>query len=422
MSLFPSGFKQVLVNNFKHLPSAVLSGIFYGFPEKKLKFIGVTGTDGKTTTVSLIYHILHQNCLPAAMISTVSVRINDNELETGLHVTAPDPWQLRKFLRKMIEEKIKYVVLEVTSHGLDQFRVWGISYEIGVITNVTHEHLDYHRTYENYLRTKAKLFKKSKVAIVNKDDSSYDFLASKLRKSKKTKVVTYAVKAEADFTTKNFPFKTKLPGEYNQYNCLAAIAATSTLGISGEKIREAVSLFEGVTGRMEEIDAGQDFRVIVDFAHTPNALQQALKTLKVQSRRIIVVFGCAGLRDKTKRPMMGRIAGKLADFSIITAEDPRTEKVEDICGQIAEGCEEVAGKYKIVPDRQEAVNFAVNLAKKNDVVIVCGKGHEKSMCFGRTEYPWSDQEAARKAIMKVSKVSKVSNVGAQHVAPAKKES
>lgn len=414
MSHFCRSFKQVLINNFKHLPSAVLSGLFYGFPENKLKFIGVTGTDGKTTTVNLIYHILHQCGLPTAMISTVSAKINDKEFDTGLHVTAPDPWQLRKLLRKMVKEKIEYVVLEVTSHGLDQFRVWGISYEVGVITNVTHEHLDYHRTYRNYLQAKAKLLEKSKVAIVNKDDFSYGFLSAKLQKFPKTKVVTYSIKTEADFTVKNFSFITKLPGEYNRYNCLAAIAAVSTLGISGEKIRKAVSSFEGVTGRMEEINAGQDFKVIVDFAHTPNALEQALNTLRKKlnkDARLIAVFGCAGLRDKQKRPMMGEISGRIADHTVITAEDPRTEDVGKICEQIAEGCQKAKGEYTIVPDRTKAIDLAAQkLAKKGDIVVICGKGHEKSMCFGKTEYPWSDQEAVKKALLKVSRVSRVSRV------------
>lgn len=395
---------QKAVNYLKHLPSAFLALHFYQFPSKKLKVIGVTGTDGKTTTVNLIYYILRQSGLSVAMISTVSALIKDKEIDTGLHVTAPGAWQLQKLLSKMVEEGIKYVVLEVTSHGLDQFRILGIPYEVGVMTNVTSEHLDYHKTYESYLRTKAKLFEKSKVAVLNKDDESYEYLAKIIRNEnlgKDIRILSYGIKNKADFTPEAFPFKTRLPGEYNQYNCLAAIAATKTLGVAEETIRNAVATFKGVIGRMEEINEGQNFRVVVDFAHTPNALEQVLKTLKEDLKkdlRLIVVFGAAGLRDKEKRPMMGKIAGTYGDFSIVTTEDPRMEKVEDICEQIAEGCRGVGGKFKVIYNRQEAIDFAIKTAQKGDIVVICGKGHEKSMCYGTKEYPWSDQEAVRKAL------------------------
>lgn len=396
-----SRLPQKAVNYFKHLPSAFLALIFYRFPSSKLKIIGVTGTDGKTTTVNLIYSILKKSGLSVSMISTVSALIKDKEIDTGFHVTAPGAWQLQKLLRKMVDEGTKYLVLEVTSHGLDQFRVLGISYEVGVITNVTNEHLDYHQTYENYLRTKAKLFEKSKVAILNADDKSYGFLSNML-KNKGRKTLSYGVNNEADFTPKIFPFKTSLSGEYNQYNCLAAIAVSKVLGIKEETIRKAVAEFKGIVGRMEEIDEGQDFKVIVDFAHTPNALEQVLRTLKEglgKDKRLIVVFGTAGLRDKGKRPAMGKIAGRWADFSVVTAEDPRTEKVEDICEQIVQGILEVGGKFELIYNRQEAIDYAIRkLAKDGDIVVVCGKGHEKSMCYGEKEFPWSDQEAVKMAI------------------------
>jgi len=408
-----SRLPQKAVNYFKHLPSAFLALLFYRFPSSKLKIIGVTGTDGKTTTVNLIYNVLKESGLSVSMISTVSALIKDKEIDTGFHVTAPGAWQLQKLLRKMVDEETEYLVLEVTSHGLDQFRVLGISYEVGVITNVTNEHLDYHKTYETYLRTKAKLLMKSKVAILNTDDQSYEYLINTLR-NKGSKILSYGINKEADFTPKNFPFRTPLPGEYNQYNCLAAIAAAKVLGTKEETIRKAVAEFKGMVGRMEEIDEGQDFGVVVDFAHTPNALEQALKTLKEslgKDKRLIVVFGAAGLRDKEKRPAMGKIAGKWADFSVVTAEDPRIEKVEDICEQIVQGILAVGGKFKVVCKRQEAIDYAIGkLAKEGDIVVVCGKGHEKSMCYGEKEFPWSDQEAVRKALQEVSKVSQVSKV------------
>jgi len=441
---------QAAINLGFHLPKAFFASLYYRFPARKLKIIGVTGTDGKTTTVNLIYHILNFAGKKAGVVSTVSTKIGQEEIDIGFHVTAPDPRLLQKLLREMVDEKIEYAVLEATSHGLDQNRLFGLNFEIGVITNITREHLDYHKTYENYLKAKAKLLYASKLTVLNKDDQSYNNLKLKI---KNLKLITYGIKNKADFTPEAFPFKTLLPGEYNQYNCLAAIAVASQLGISQKTIQEAVASFEGVTGRMEPVNEGQDFKVIIDFAHTPNALEEVLKTLrsqkparqaspackrlalsgrpgeaggskvplrprseasKSQKSRLIVVFGAAGLRDQGKRPIMGEIACRLADLVVLTAEDPRTEDVNDIINQIAGGCEGVGARlaevgesrrgiegktYFKIPDRQEAINLAIQkLAKKGDTVIICGKGHEKSMCFGEVEYPWLDQEAVKKSL------------------------
>lgn len=402
---------QKAVNFGKHLPLAFLASIYYRFPRRNLKIIGVTGTDGKTTTVSLIYMILREAGLKTGMVSTVSAKIGDEEIETGFHVTAPDPWLLQKLLRKMKDSGMEYVILEATSHGLDQFRLWGINFEIGVLTNITHEHLDYHKTYENYLNAKAKLFKASKVAVLNKDDESYKYLDSEIQRSKDAKIVSYGIKNRADFTPQTFPFKTSLPGEYNQYNCLAAIAAVAQLKIPEEIIRQAVANFKGVIGRMEEINEGQDFKVFVDFAHTPNALKQVLSTLKARKNsqnKLIAVFGSAGFRDQTKRPLMGEIACQLADLVILTTDDPRTEGVEKIIDQIAAGCQKAGGvegrTFYRIPDRQEAINFAVQkLARQGDIVALCGKGHEITLAIGKKELPWSEHEAARKAIKLLKK-------------------
>lgn len=380
------------LKNFIHLLQAILANLIYRFPSKSLVVIGVTGTDGKTTTVHLIHHILKETGLKADLISTVSA--------PGLHATTPNSWILQKLLRQMADQKIKYVVLETTSHGLDQHRLWGIKFHTAVITNITHEHLDYHRSYENYLKAKAKLFRHVQVAVLNRDDKSFENLKLKIQNSK---LITYGIKNRADFTPQNFEFKTNLPGEYNQYNCLAAIAASSALEIPSEKIRKAVSSFKGVIGRMEEINEGQNFKFIVDFAHTPNGLENALEALKeVTKGKLIVVFGSAGLRDKQKRPMMGEVAAKLADVSVLTAEDPRTEEVNTIVEQIAQGCKKAGGiegkTFFRIPDRREAIKFAVQKAEKGDIIVICGKGHERSMCFGKTEFPWSDQEEAKRAL------------------------
>ncbi|PIV01277.1 UDP-N-acetylmuramoyl-L-alanyl-D-glutamate--2,6-diaminopimelate ligase [Candidatus Shapirobacteria bacterium CG03_land_8_20_14_0_80_39_12] len=388
---------QKAVNYLKHLPLALSALLFYRFPSRRLKVIGVTGTDGKTTTVSLIYEILKEAGLAVAMVSTVSAKIGREEIDTGFHVTAPDPWLLQKLLRRMADSGVKYVVLEATSHGLDQFRFLGINFEIGVLTNITREHLDYHKTLESYRQAKLKLLKRAKIAVLNKDDSSFELIRSKLG----NEIITYSLKNEADFTPKKFVFRTQLLGEYNQANCLAAIATASKLGVNEAVIKKAVAAFPGVKGRMEEIKAGQIFKVVVDFAHTPNGLKQALTALKEQllkGSRLITVFGAAGLRDRGKRLMMGAVAGRIADLVILTAEDPRTEKAGEICEEIAAGCRRAGAEPKIIPDREMAIRYALKEAKKDDIVVICGKGHEQSMCFGATEYPWSDQETVKKIL------------------------
>jgi UDP-N-acetylmuramoyl-L-alanyl-D-glutamate--2,6-diaminopimelate ligase len=405
------------LKNLYHLVVAFFSVLYFRYPAKKLKVIGVTGTDGKTTTIYLISHILKKAKKKNAFVSSVGAQIGDKEIDTGFHVTTPSSFPLQKLLRKIANQGYEYVVLEATSHGLDQHRLFGCHFSVGVVTNVTHEHLDYHQTYENYLRTKAKLFRGVKVAVLNRDDKSFKYLDTKIQRYKPclpagrdTKRVTYGIREKADFTPKNFKFKTSLPGEYNQYNCLAAIAVTSSLDIPEDIIRQAIASFEGLKGRMEEIDEGQDFKVYVDFAHTPNALEQVLKSLKKQltkRRRLIAVFGSAGLRDRLKRPVMGEIAARLADITVLTAEDPRTENVDKIIDQIAQGCLKERGIEKKTffraPDRGEAIRFAIKKAKKGDIVAILGKGHEKSMCFGETEYPWSDQKEVRRALKKLKK-------------------
>jgi UDP-N-acetylmuramoyl-L-alanyl-D-glutamate--2,6-diaminopimelate ligase len=393
-----------IVNLLFHLPLAIFATLYFRFPAKNLKVIGVTGTDGKTTTASLIHHCLIKGGKKAALITTISAKIGAEVIPTGFHVTSPHPWELQSLLRKIVDKGYEFVVLEVTSHGLAQHRLWGVSFYLGVITNVTHEHLDYHQTYENYLGAKAKLFKDVKIAVLNRDDKSYQYLSTKLQ-APSFKLVTYGIKNKADFTPKTFHFKTELSGEYNQYNCLAAIATTSSLKIPEEIIRRALISFPGVEGRMEAVEEGQNFKVYVDFAHTPNALKQVLKTLKVSlsaDKKLIVVFGSAGLRDRRKRPKMGQIASKMAKMVVLTAEDPRTEDIHQIINQIAKGCQKAGGVegktfYKI-PDRAEAIRFAIEKAEKDDIVVICGKGHEKTMCFGKTEYPWSDQREARRAL------------------------
>jgi len=404
------------IKNLYHLGIALLAGLFYRFPGRRLILIGVTGTDGKTTTVNLIYHLLKEAGKKVSMVSSVNAVIGQKKYETGFHVTTPDPTDIQKFLSQAVKAGSHYFILEATSHGLEQNRLFASFFNIAVVTNITHEHLDYHKTYQNYLKAKARLFKTAKIAVLNRDDKSYSFL---LNLCKKKKYLSYSLKKEADFNLKNFPFKTDLPGEYNQYNCLAAIAVATTLGIAQEEIKKALKNFKSIKGRMEEIGGGQNFKVIVDFAHTPHSLKNVLQYLKKGQKdggKLIAVFGSAGLRDKQKRFLMGKIAGKYAEITVITAEDPRTEDLDKIIEKIVQGClksgavELEKDNFKIkdnnhyfsrIPDRKEAIDFAIQkLAKEKDIVVICGKGHEKTMCFGKKEYPWSDQKAAREALSK----------------------
>jgi UDP-N-acetylmuramoyl-L-alanyl-D-glutamate--2,6-diaminopimelate ligase len=434
------------IKNYFHLLQAVIANIIYGFPARKLTVIGVTGTDGKTTTTSLIYHIIKSSGKKAAMITSVGAYIGDKVYDIGFHVTTPSSFGLQKYIKKAVEMGVKFLVLETTSHALDQNRVWGIPYEIGVLTNITHEHLDYHKTYEEYAKAKFKLLVNSEWKIVNRDDESYNLImrfgsqikfnpssistAEKLnRENPKEKMkpdkffqltthnhyITYSIKnSNADFTPIKFPYKTSLIGEFNVYNSLAAIAAAKTLGINDTDIRKALLTFSPPPGR-QEIIYDKSFRVMIDFAHTPNAFAVILPEIKkITQGRVIHVFGSAGKRDFTKRPEMGEKAAKFDDVIILTAEDPRDEKVEEISGEISSGIKGfIKGNNKgekgnkdnqkilyLIPVRKEAIEFAISLAQKGDTVILTGKSHEKSMNLGHGEEPWDEFEIAKKALEK----------------------
>jgi len=384
------------LKNLYHLLQAILAVIFYRFPARKLLVIGVTGTDGKTTTVHLIAHLLKKSGKKVAKISTVCA--------PGFHVTTPDSWHLQQFLRRAVSKGIKYVVLEATSQGLDQYRLFGCHFQIAVITNVTHEHLDYHHTWENYLKAKAKLFKKVKWAVLNKDDASYQYLNAKC-KMQNAKLMTYGIKCKAQITPKTFSFKTNLLGVYNQYNCLAAICVAKILSIPDKKIRQALRSFKPVKGRLEEIDEGQNFRIFIDFAHTPNAFRQVLPTVKKITRgKLIHVFGCTGSRDKSKRPVMGEISAQFSDKIILTHEDTYYEDLQEIIAGIEPGIKKsgkILGKdYWKIAKRREAIKKAIKMAQKGDTVLITGVGHQTTLNIGGREIPWSDQKVVREILRK----------------------
>lgn len=378
-----------------HLVVAIAANIWFRFPSRSLTVIGVTGTDGKTTTTTLIYEILKAAKLKASMITSVHAVIGGKAYDTGFHVTTPTAWWVQRYLREAVDHGDTHMVLEVTSHALSQYRVFGVQFAVSAITNVTHEHLDWHRTFEKYLQTKLTLLAQSKVAIINRDEA--DVYMSSMPYLSKKRYLTYGIRRDSMVNPKNHPFKTHLPGEFNRYNTLAALAVAEALGIDKKIASDAMKSFMGVTGRMEVITE-KPFRVIVDFAHTPNALEQALSTVrKMTKKRIIHVFGSAGLRDHSKRPLMGEASARYSDMIILTEEDYRTENIDVINDEIAAGIDEGKEVHRI-PVRKDALVFALSKAKPGDIVIITGKGHEKSLCRGSTEYPWSDQTEVKKIL------------------------
>ena len=411
-----------------------IAASFYNWPGRKLTVIGVTGTDGKTTTTNLLYQILLAAGIRAGMISTVNAVIGEDVLDTGFHVTTPDAHDVQRYLARMVESGLTHVVLETTSHGWAQYRVDACEFDIGVVTNITHEHMDEHGSYENYRAAKARLFSSLEVTsekpqgnprlgVINRDDvKSFDFLNDFIRVRKLNYGLSQGADVRAanvDFTPSGIHFtaqsrdfsvsvSSKLVGAFNISNCLAALTASVYgLQIQPEIAAQGIAGLDGIPGRMERIDLGQNFTAIVDFAHTPNALKVSLEAaremiLPVEKGRVIAVFGSAGLRDKAKRRMMAEIAAELADLTVLTAEDPRTESLEGILEEMAEGAVSKGGRegetFWRVADRGEAIRLALRLARAGDIVLSCGKGHEQSMCFGRREHLWDDRTAMRAAL------------------------
>jgi UDP-N-acetylmuramoyl-L-alanyl-D-glutamate--2,6-diaminopimelate ligase len=420
---FSANFPVIVVPDGREA-LAWLAAAWNEYPSRKLKVIGVTGTDGKTTTSSLISSILQTAGLETGLISTVAAYIGEKALDTGFHTTTPDAPELQAYLAQMVTAGAQYAVVESTSLGLAQKRLAGVDYDVAVVTNITHEHLnDHHDSFDEYRSAKRMLFESllsgarkpgtPKVSVLNADDSSYEFL----RATPADSHLSYGIHNVADVRATDIThspdglvFTAQMPtgplaitspllGVYNVSNILAALCVAHSQGVSPQFMQEGVQRVRSVPGRMERIDRGQPFTVIVDFAHTPNALESALKTARsLTSKRVIVVFGCAGLRDVRKRPMMGEVAGRLADQVVITAEDPRTEPLHKIMQQIDGGVQEAKGNSVMVADRQEAIAFAIKHAQPGDLVIVTGKGHERSMCFGTTETPWSDQDAVMRVL------------------------
>lgn len=403
------------IKNIFHLFEAVIANIYFGFPSKKITVIGVTGTDGKTTTTHLLYHILKMSRKKVSMISSIYADVGGTIYDTGLHTTTPRAFTIQEMIKKAVDHGDKYFVLETTSHAIDQNRIWGIEYTISVLTNVTHEHLYHHRTFDAYLKLKTMLLLLSKKSIINNDDTASGRVKQILEDECK-QYVTYGLKNDADYSWSN-DIKTKLIGDYNKQNILASYACSRELGVDHDVVIKAISSFSLPKGRFDMVYDG-DFSVVIDFAHTPNSIFHVLQTVKDdvlenKKGRIIHIFGAAAERDNSKRPKMGENSGQFADVVILTEEDYRHEDLIKICMEIVEGLYKMGFRkvsvdeikknttnklFTIVSNREEAIRLGISLAKKGDVVIATGKSHEKSLNRGGREYPWDEYEAVRKSL------------------------
>lgn len=380
--------------NLIHRGESQFANLIYKNPSNKLTLVAVTGTDGKTTTVSLIHHILSQAGIKCAVSSTL----------LSPHTTTPGRGALHRFLAQSLHNGCTHAVIEVTSLGIDQNRVYGLRFDVGVLTNIANnEHLDYHQTFENYQNTKINFLLKCQVIIANADDPSISLIKKDVssRKTKK-KLVTYAIQNKADITPQSVKFSSKLLGQFNTYNILAAIGAARVLGISDLIILDAIKNFEPPSGRLE-IVIKKPFHVIVDFAHTPQAFEKVLPFAKTllssKKNKLIHVFGATGDRDRSKRPLMSSIASKFDDYIFLTSEDTYSENPQQILKALENGLRDSwFENYKIIQDRKEAIRRALDFASKGDVVILTGVGHQKSMNIGGKEIPWSEQKTVKELL------------------------
>ena len=396
---------QILKNLF-HIFECLAADLYYGFPARKLIVVGITGTDGKTTTAHLIYHILKTSGKKVSMISSIYADIGGQIHDTGFHVTTPRPWKVRQFLRKARDSGAEYFILETTSHALAQNRVWGIPFHTSVITNITHEHLYHHGSFENYLKIKTKLLLQSRNALVNLDSVSAPEVI-KILVDKKKPFKTFSLKeTKADFTW-NAQIKSHIHGEYNRENILAAYGICLSLNLDKKAVLKGIASFELPRGRLDVV-RNKEFKVVIDFAHTPNAIERLLQTIKTdlvgKNGLIIHVFGSASQRDDSKRPKMGEASAQYADIIILTEEDYRKEDPAKICEQIAQGIKKQGlvkdQDYFVVTDRAQAIEKAIFMAQRGDVVVVTGKSHEKSLARDGKEYPWDEYKTVRKALIR----------------------
>lgn len=392
-------------NSVKALGS--LASNFYGNPSEKLTLVGITGTNGKTSVTTLLYDIFTKLGYQCALISTVEYRIAD-EIIPSTHTT-PDVIRLNEMLAKAVGSGCDFAFMEVSSHGIHQYRTEGLQFKVGGFTNITHDHLDYHKTFDEYIKTKKRFFdelSENAVAITNADDKN----GAIMLQNTKAKKVSYALKTLADVHGKilemdfdgmllNFNGKevwTPLTGKFNAYNLLLVFAVAKELGISEDEVLKAISVLNRVNGRFETIKSPSGIYFIVDYAHTPDALENVLDSIneiRTKNERLITVFGCGGDRDHAKRPEMGKIATRKSTLAIITSDNPRTENPNDIIKEIEQGVEaQNYSKYTSIPDRKEAIKMAIKFAETKDIIVVAGKGHETYQEINGVKHHFDDKE------------------------------
>jgi len=410
-----------------HLAEAVIFNTLYGFPGRKLKVIGVTGTNGKTTASFMIHEMLCRAGYKSGLMTTVGYGVGEIIQPQVEHMTSVPMPQLMKRLRMMNKRGVEWLVLETTSQALMQNRVWGVSYSLAVLTNVTHEHLDWHGTFEKYRDAKRLLFqltdknqKGLRTGVINADDPSvrlfkldikhavtYGLKAGNLR-AKNVKMTPSGSSYDAKIGKDTYAITCNLPGSFNVYNSLAVVAVGRVIGLDKEQIEQGIASLKGVEGRMNTLDAGQDFEVIIDYAHTPDSFEKLFRDLKpLVEGKMIVMFGSAGRRDEAKRAVQGQLAGQYCDEVIITEEDDRDIDGQVIMNQIAQGAES-AGKVRdkdlfLVHDRSEAVKFTLDRAEKGDTVLLLGKGHEKNIERAEGLIDWDEAAVARAALAQLQR-------------------
>lgn len=389
---------------------AVMAANFYNSPCKELNMIGVTGTNGKTSTTYFIESVLNYINRKTAVIGTVEIRIGGKKREIEFATsTTPDTIELNQMLRIMADEKCNDVIMEVSSHSLELKKVKDIDFKVGIFTNLTQDHLDFHKTMENYCAAKAKLFTMCEYGVVNADDE----WADKIMETATCKMLTYSIEKQSDLQAKDIEylmdrvhftvnikgedvrFELMVPGRFSVYNALAAIGAMVSMGVDTADIKAGINNIKGVPGRIQNIPNDKGFNVIVDYAHTPDGLENIINAVREFTKgRIITVFGCGGDRDRTKRPIMGRIVAELSDIPVITSDNPRSEEPEAILKEVEAGVKPVTCKYEMIVDRKAAIKKAVEIAEKGDSIIIAGKGHENYQILKDKTIHFDDAEVA----------------------------
>ena len=379
---------------------------YYGYPSREMQMIGVTGTNGKTSTTYMLKAIAERMGKKVGLIGTIRNMIGDIIIDTER--TTPESVDLQRILRQMKDEKVDVVIMEVSSHSLDQKRVHGIEYDVGEFTNLTQDHLDYHKTFENYFNAKKLLFKQSRMAVINKDDP----YANRMMEGLDIPVMTFGIREKADVTASEIDITTRgvqfdfnyknitsrfnvpIPGLFSVFNAIGAATVALSLGWNLDSIKYGLEHMMSVSGRLEPLPTGKnEFTVLLDYAHTPDALENVLKTVKgFATGRIVTLFGCGGDRDHAKRPIMGEIAGRFSDFAIVTSDNPRTENPMDIINSIVEGVKKSGCEYVVIENRREAIEYALKNARKNDVIILAGKGHENYQEINGGKHHFDEKE------------------------------